>query len=105
LPTERVTGIMDEIPPCRQTCEEALNVQKECSHYPKRIPADHCGGLSKLKPEHAARAAILPEDLALDVVGRMLNGSGEKEVISVSSRAAPPNSCEPAQTRRRNAHE
>ena len=39
--------------------------------------------LSKLKPEHAARVlAILPEDLALDVVGRMLKMEAvQKEVI------------------------
>jgi hypothetical protein len=39
------------------------------NEYPQTIAVV----LSKLKPEHAARVlAILPEDMALDVVGRML---------------------------------
>src|SRR5207237_7462332 len=88
LPAERVTGIMDEIrgPAGRNMWEELSNVQEEVlanylkNEYPKTIAVV----LSKLKPEHAARVlAILPEDLALDVVGRMLKLEAvQKEVIA-----------------------
>jgi flagellar motor switch protein FliG len=38
--------------------------------------------LSKLKPEHSARVlAILPEELSLDVVGRMLKMVAVQKVV------------------------
>src|SRR6201997_2677953 len=87
LPPERVNGIMDEIrgPAGRNMWEKLSNVQEEVlanylkNEYPQTIAAV----LSKLKPEHAARVlAILPEDMALDVVGRMLKMEAvQKEVI------------------------
>jgi flagellar motor switch protein FliG len=77
LPSDRVTGIMDEIrgPAGRNMWEKLSNVQEEvlANYLKNEYPQTIAVVLSKLKPEHAARVlAILPEDLALDVVGRML---------------------------------
>jgi FliG N-terminal domain/FliG middle domain/Bacterial regulatory protein, Fis family len=74
LPTERVTGIMDEIrgPAGRNMWEKLSNVQEEvlANYLKNEYPQTIAVVLSKLKPEHAARVlAILPEDMALDVVG------------------------------------
>src|SRR4030088_302867 len=87
LPPERVGGIMDEIrgPAGRNMGEKLSNVQEEeratCrnNEYPQPV----AGVLSKLRPEHAARVlAILPEDLSLDVVSRMLKMEAvQKEVL------------------------
>ena len=76
LPSERVTGIMDEIrgPAGRNMWEKLSNVQEEvlANYLKNEYPQTIAVVLSKLKSEHAARVlAILPEDLALDVVGRM----------------------------------
>ncbi|MDB5602005.1 MAG: flagellar motor switch protein FliG, partial [Xanthobacteraceae bacterium] len=77
LPPERVHGIMDEIrgPAGRNMWEKLSNVQEEvlANYLKNEYPQTIAVVLSKLKPEHAARVlAILPEDMALDVVGRML---------------------------------
>ena len=77
LPPERVNGIMDEIrgPAGRNMWEKLSNVQEEvlANYLKNEYPQTIAVVLSKLKPEHAARVlAILPEDMALDVVGRML---------------------------------
>ena len=82
LPPERVNGIMDEIrgPAGRNMWEKLSNVQEEvlANYLKNEYPQTIAVVLSKLKPEHAARVlAILPEDMALDVVNRMLeDGSG-----------------------------
>ncbi|MDB5654936.1 MAG: flagellar motor switch protein FliG, partial [Tardiphaga sp.] len=87
LPSERVTGIMDEIrgPAGRNMWEKLSNVQEEvlANYLKNEYPQTIAVVLSKLKPEHAARVlAILPEDMALDVVGRMLKMEAvQKEVI------------------------
>src|ERR1700687_4410673 len=87
LPSERVTGIMDEIrgPAGRNMWEKLSNVQEEvlANYLKNEYPQPIAVVLSKLKPEHSARVlAILPEDLALDVVNRMLKmESVQKEVI------------------------
>ena len=48
------------------------------NEYPQTIAVV----LSKLKPEHAARVlAILPEDLALDVIARMLKMKAVQKVV------------------------
>jgi flagellar motor switch protein FliG len=77
LPSDRVNGIMDEIrgPAGRNMWEKLSNVQEEvlANYLKNEYPQTIAVVLSKLKSEHAARVlAILPEDLALDVVGRML---------------------------------
>src|SRR6187549_2527589 len=87
LPSERVTGIMDEIrgPAGRNMWEKLSNVQEEvlANYLKNEYPQTIAVVLSKLKPEHAARVlAILPEDMALDVIGRMLRMEAvQKEVI------------------------
>src|SRR5262249_35302241 len=87
LPPERVNGIMDETraPAGRNMWEKLSNVQEEglASYLNNEYPQTLAVVLSKLKPEHAARVlAILPEDMALDVIGRMLKMEAvQKEVI------------------------
>src|SRR6266436_4504717 len=104
LPPDRVNGIMDEIrgPAGRNMWEELANYLK--NEYPQTIAVV----LSKLKPEHAARVlAILPEDMALDVVGRMLKMEAvQKEVIErVEQTLRVEFMSNLSQTRRRDAHE
>src|SRR3954454_23437780 len=77
LPTDRVGGIMDEIrgPAGRNMWEKLSNVQEEvlANYLKNEYPQTVAVVLSKLRPEHSARVlAILPEDLSLDVVNRML---------------------------------
>src|SRR5882724_3286865 len=112
LPSERVTGIMDEIrgPAGRNMWEKLSNVQEEvlANYLKNEYPQTIAVVLSKLKPEHAARVlAILPEDLALDVVGRMLKMEAvQKEVIErVEQTLRTEFMSNLSQTRRRDAHE
>ena len=99
LPAERVTGIMDEIrgPAGRNMWEKLSNVQEEvlANYLKNEYPQTIAVVLSKLKPEHAARVlAILPEDIALDVVGRMLRMEAvQRKSSSASSRRCAPSSC------------
>src|SRR5882724_11414230 len=87
LAPERVGGIMEEIrgPAGRNMWEKLANVQEEvlASYLKNEYPQTIAVVLSKLTPEHAAKVlAILPEDMALDVVGRMLKMEAvQKEVI------------------------
>jgi flagellar motor switch protein FliG len=87
LPPERVGGIMDEIrgPAGRNMWEKLANVQEEvlANYLKNEYPQTVAVVLSKLRPEHAARVlAILPEDLSLDVVNRMLKMEAvQKEVL------------------------
>jgi flagellar motor switch protein FliG len=112
LPGDRVTGIMDEIrgPAGRNMWEKLSNVQEEvlANYLKNEYPQTIAVVLSKLKPEHAARVlAILPEDLALDVVGRMLKMEAvQKEVIErVEQTLRTEFMSNLSQTRRRDAHE
>jgi flagellar motor switch protein FliG len=112
LPAERVTGIMDEIrgPAGRNMWEKLSNVQEEvlANYLKNEYPQTIAVVLSKLKPEHAARVlAILPEDMALDVVGRMLRMEAvQKEVIErVEQTLRVEFMSNLSQTRRRDAHE
>ena len=112
LPSERVTGIMDEIrgPAGRNMWEKLSNVQEEvlANYLKNEYPQTIAVVLSKLKSEHAARVlAILPEDLALDVIGRMLKMEAvQKEVIErVEQTLRSEFMSNLSQTRRRDAHE
>src|SRR4030081_3173107 len=112
LPKERATGIMDEIrgPAGRNMWEKLSNVQEEvlANYLKNEYPQTIAVVLSKLKPEHAARVlAILPEDMALDVVGRMLRMEAvQKEVIErVEQTLRTEFMSNLSQTRRRDAHE
>src|SRR5438270_39387 len=112
LPAERVVGIMDEIrgPAGRNMWEKLSNVQEEvlANYLKNEYPQTIAVVLSKLKPEHAARVlAILPEDMALDVVNRMLRMEAiQKEVIErVEQTLRTEFMSNLSQTRRRDAHE
>jgi flagellar motor switch protein FliG len=112
LAPERVNGIMDEIrgPAGRNMWEKLSNVQEEvlANYLKNEYPQTIAVVLSKLKPEHAARVlAILPEDMALDVVNRMLRMEAvQKEVIeSVEKTLRVEFMSNLSQTRRRDAHE
>src|SRR5215467_5500622 len=112
LSPERVNGIMDEIrgPAGRNMWEKLSNVQEEvlANYLKNEYPQTIAVVLSKLKPEHAARVlAILPEDMALDVVNRMLKMEAvQKEVIeSVEKTLRVEFMSNLSQTRRRDAHE
>ena len=112
LPPERVGGIMDEIrgPAGRNMWEKLANVQEEvlANYLKNEYPQTVAVVLSKLRPEHAARVlAILPEDLSLDVVNRMLKMEAvQKEVLErVESTLRTEFMSSLSQTRRRDAHE
>ena len=112
LPPERVTGIMDEIrgPAGRNMWEKLANVQEEvlANYLKNEYPQTVAVVLSKLRPEHSARVlAILPEELALDVVTRMLKMEAvQKEVLErVEQTLRTEFMSSLSQTRRRDAHE
>ncbi|WP_298255736.1 flagellar motor switch protein FliG [Bradyrhizobium sp.] len=112
LPPERVVGIMDEIrgPAGRNMWEKLSNVQEEvlANYLKNEYPQTIAVVLSKLKPEHSARVlAILPEDMALDVINRMLRMEAvQKEVIErVEQTLRVEFMSNLSQTRRRDAHE
>jgi flagellar motor switch protein FliG len=112
LPPERVGGIMDEIrgPAGRNMWEKLSNVQEEvlANYLKNEYPQTVAVVISKLRPEHAARVlAILPEDLSLDVVNRMLKMEAvQKEVIErLEQTLRTEFMSNIAQTRRRDAHE
>ena len=112
LPPERVGGIMDEIrgPAGRNMWEKLSNVPEEvlANYLKNEYPQTVAVVISKLRPEHSARVlAILPEELALDVVGRMLKMEAvQKEVIErLEQTLRTEFMSNIAQTRRRDAHE
>ena len=112
LPPERVTGIMDEIrgPAGRNMWGKLSNVQEEvlANYLKNEYPQTVAVVLSIIGPEHAARVlAILPEDLALDVVNRMLRMEAvQKEVLErVEQTLRTEFMSNLSHTRRRDAHE
>src|SRR6478752_3896109 len=112
LPSDRVTGIMDEIrgPAGRNMWEKLANVQEEvlANYLKNEYPQTVAVVLSKLRPEHAARVlSILPEELSLDCVNRMLKMEAvQKEVIErVEQTLRTEFMSNLSQTRRRDAHE
>jgi flagellar motor switch protein FliG len=112
LPPERVGGIMDEIrgPAGRNMWEKLSNVQEDvlANYLKNEYPQTIAVVLSKLRSEHAARVlSILPEDIALDVVNRMLRlESVQKEVIDrVEQTLRTEFMSNISKTRRRDSHE
>src|SRR5438067_2210853 len=112
LPTERVGGIMDDIrgPAGRNMWEKLSNVHEQvlANYLKNEYPQTVAVVLSKIKPEHTARVlAILPGELALDVVNRMLKMEVvQKEVIErVENTLRTEFMSNLSQTRRRDAHE
>lgn len=77
LPTDRVDTIMEEIrgPAGRNMWEKLSNVQEDvlANYLKNEYPQTIAVVLSKIASDHASRVlAIFPEELALDVVQRML---------------------------------
>ena len=112
LPGERVSGIMEEIrgPAGRNMWEKLSNVQEEvlASYLKNEYPQTIAVVMSKLRPDHAAKVlGIFPEDLALDVINRMLKMEAvQKEVIErVEQTLRTEFMSNLSQTRRRDAHE
>jgi flagellar motor switch protein FliG len=112
LPPERVGAIMEQIrgPAGRNMWEKLSNVQEEvlANYLKNEYPQTVAVVLSKIRSEHAARVlAILPEDLALDVVNRMLRMEAvQKEVLErVELTLRTEFMSNLSQTRRRDAHE
>jgi flagellar motor switch protein FliG len=112
LPPERVSIIMEEIrgPAGRNMWEKLSNVQEEmlANYLKNEYPQTVAVVLSKIGPEHAARVlGILPEELALDVVNRMLRmETVQKEVLErVEQTLRTEFMSSLSTTRRRDAHE
>ena len=109
---EKVPQIMEEIrgPAGRNMWEKLSNVQEEvlANYLKNEYPQTVAVVLSKIGPEHAARVlAILPGELALDVVNRMLRMEAvQKEVLErVEQTLRTEFMSNLSQTRRRDAHE
>jgi len=112
LPKDRIASIMDEIrgPAGRNMWEKLANVQEEvlANYLKNEYPQTVAVVLSKLRPEHAARVlSILPEEMSLDCVNRMLKMEAvQKEVIErVEQTLRTEFMSNISQTRRRDAHE
>ena len=112
LPADRVSNIMEEIrgPAGRNMWEKLSNVQEQvlANYLKNEYPQTVAVVLSKIRPEHAARVlAILPEELSLDVVSRMLKMEAvQKEVIErLENTLRTEFMSNLSQTRRRDAHE
>ena len=112
LPADRVNAIMEQIsgPAGRNMWEKLSNVQEEvlANYLKNEYPQTTAVVLSKLKPEQAARVlGILPEDMALDVIGRMLKMEAvQKEVIErIEQTLRTEFMSNLSQTSRRDSHE
>lgn len=112
LPTERVSAIMEEIrgPAGRNMWEKLSNVQEDvlANYLKNEYPQTVAVVLSKIRAEHAARVlANLPEDLALEVVSRMLRMEPvQKDILEkVEQTLRTEFMAGLAQTSRRDAHE
>ncbi|MEO8683530.1 MAG: flagellar motor switch protein FliG [Devosia sp.] len=78
LPADRVDSIMEEIrgPAGRNMWEKLSNVQEDvlANYLKNEYPQTIAVVLSKLNPDHASKVlASLPEELAMEVVHRMLS--------------------------------
>src|SRR6201988_1561813 len=112
LPAERVSNIMEEIrgPAGRNMWEKLSNVQEQvlANYLKNEYPQTVAVVISKIRPEHAAKVlAILPEELALGVVARMLKMEAvQKDVIErLENTLRVEFMSNLSQTRRRDAHE
>jgi len=87
LPSDRVDAIMEEIrgPAGRNMWEKLSNVQEDvlASYLKNEYPQTIAVVLSKISTEHASKVlAVLPEELAMDVVKRMLSlDPVQKEIL------------------------
>lgn len=87
LPSDRVETIMEEIrgPAGRNMWEKLSNVQEDilANYLKNEYPQTIAVVLSKISSDHASRVlAVLPDELALDVVQRMLSlDPVQKEIL------------------------
>ena len=87
LPSERVDAIMEEIrgPAGRNMWEKLSNVQEDvlANYLKNEYPQTIAVVLSKIATDHASKVlAVLPEELALEVVQRMLGlDPVQKEIL------------------------
>src|SRR6266567_7213632 len=112
LPPERVGGIMEEIrgPAGRNMWEKLSHVQEDvlANYLKNEYPQTIAVVLSKLSTAHAGRVlAILPEEVAIDVVIRMLKMDPvQKDVMDRLEQTLRTEFISNlARTRRRDAHE
>jgi flagellar motor switch protein FliG len=112
LTPERVVGIMDEIrgPAGRNMWEKLSHVQEDvlANYLKNEYPQTIAVVLSKLSTAHAARVlAILPEEVAIEVVTRMLKMDPVQKDVMERLEQALRNEfiSNLARTRRRDAHE
>jgi flagellar motor switch protein FliG len=112
LTPERVSGIMDEIrgPAGRNMWEKLSHVQEDvlANYLKNEYPQTIAVVLSKLTTAHSARVlAILPEEIAIDVVSRMLKMDPvQKDVLDrIEQTLRTEFISNLARTRRRDAHE
>jgi flagellar motor switch protein FliG len=104
--------LMEEIrgPAGRNMWEKLSNVQEQvlANYLKNEYPQTVAVVLSKIKPEHAGRVlAILPEEFALDVVGRMLKMEAiQKDVLErIEQTLRTEFMSNLSQTSRRDSHE
>lgn len=112
LGRDRVDGIMDDIrgPAGRNTWEKLGNVSEEvlATYLKNEYPQTVSLVLSKIRPDHASRVLTeLPEDLAMDVISRMLSMEAvKKEVLDGIERTLRVEFMSNlAKTQRRDSHE
>jgi len=112
LPRDRVSMILEEIrgPAGRNMWEKLSNVQEQvlANYLKNEYPQTIAVVLSKIRPEHAARVlGILPEELAVDVVKRMLSMEAvQKDILErVEQTLRTEFMSNLSQTSRRDAHE
>lgn len=109
---EKVAAIMEEIrgPAGRNMWEKLSNVQENvlASYLKNEYPQTTAVVLSKIRPDHAAKViSLLPEELALEVIQRMLKmQSVQKEILEkVEDTLRTEFMSNLSQTRRRDSHE
>ncbi len=86
LGKDRVDPIMEEIrgPAGRTTWDKLGNVSEEilATYLKNEYPQTVALVISKIKPDHAARVlSVLPEDLAMEVITRLLNMEAVKKEV------------------------
>ncbi|MBV6658772.1 MAG: flagellar motor switch protein FliG [Devosiaceae bacterium] len=109
---EKVASIMEEIrgPAGRNMWEKLSNVQENilASYLKNEYPQTTAVVLSKIRPDHAAKVlSLLPEELALEVIQRMLRmQSVQKEILDkVEETLRTEFMSNLSHTRRRDSHE
>ncbi|MTI18977.1 flagellar motor switch protein FliG [Rhodobacteraceae bacterium RKSG542] len=112
LPGDRVSIIMEEIrgPAGRNMWEKLSNVQENvlANYLKNEYPQTIAVVLSKIQSDHAAKVlALLPEELSLEVINRMLKmESIQKEILEkVEQTLRVEFMSNLAHTRRRDSHE